>query len=253
MRIEQTGDATLYLGDCREILPTLGKVDAEYDDDPYAGGRFNVDGCYSRAGWAILTDPPYGIFKNTGGDGKMFGKETIYSIDDKAAQWDSRPDDDLLRSLMKFKEYVIWGGNYFADVLGASKGVLVWDKKTGNNSYADCELAWTNATGTTRILHHQWCGAFKDSERGERSVHPTQKPIAVMAWAIGFCKSDTILDPFMGSGTTGVACAKMGKKFIGIELDEDYFNIACRRIEEAYKQPDLFIEPPVKQEQYGFL
>jgi len=222
------GDCTLYLGDCMEILPTLGKVDA------------------------CLTDPPYGIFKNTGGDGKMFGKDTIYSIDDSAAEWDSRPPSKLLLRLMDFREYVIWGGNYFADVLGASKGVLIWDKKTGNNSYADCELAWTNVTGTTRILHHQWCGAFKDSERGERALHPTQKPIAVMRWAMGFCKSDTIADPFMGSGTTGVACAKMGRKFIGIEREPKYFDIACERIRKAYDQPDLFVEPPPKLKQEGF-
>ena len=210
------GDCELYLGDCMDVLPTLPKVDA------------------------VVTDPPYGIFKNTGGDGKMFGNETIYSIDDKAAEWDSRPDDELLRLLASYKEYVVWGGNYFADIMGASKGVLIWDKKTGNNSYADCELAWTNATGTTRILHHQWCGAFKDSERGLRAEHPTQKPIEIMKWSIGFCKAQTILDPFMGSGTTGVAAVQMGRKFIGIEREPKYFDIARRRIEEAYMQPRLF-------------
>lgn len=229
MRVEQIGDCTLYLADCMDVLPTLGKVDA------------------------VVTDPPYGIFKNTGGDGKMFGKETIYSIDGKAAQWDFRPDDDLLRLLTQFKEYVVWGGNYFADVMGASKGVLIWDKKTGNNSYADCEIAWTNATGTTRIIHHQWCGAFKDSERGLRAEHPTQKPIEIMKWSIGFCKAQTILDPFMGSGTTGVACVKMGRKFIGIEREPEYFEIACKRIREAYAQPDMFVEPPKQMKQDTFL
>ncbi len=220
-REEIIGDCRLILGDCLEVMPTLGKVDA------------------------VVTDPPYGIFKNTGGNGKMFGKETIYSIDDSAAEWDLRPSPELLIKLKEFKEYIIWGGNYFADVLGASKGVLIWDKKTGNNSCADCEIAWTNTTGTTRIIHHQWCGAFKDSERGLRAEHPTQKPIEIMKWCVEKTNG-TILDPFMGSGTTGVACVKLGRKFIGIELDPKYFDIACKRIEEAYKQPDMFIEPTVK-------
>lgn len=228
-REEIIGDCRLILGDCRDVLPTLGKVNA------------------------CVCDPPYGIFKKSGGDGKMFGKETIYSIDDKAAEWDLRPSDDLLKTLTSFKEYTIWGGNYFADILGASKGVLIWDKETGNNSYADCEIAWTNTTGTTRIIHHQWCGAFKDSERGLRAVHPTQKPIELMKWCLSFVKADIILDPFMGSGTTGVACVKLGRKFIGIELEPKYFDIACKRIEQAYKQPDFFVQPPSKPVQEALL
>lgn len=79
--------------------------------------------------------------------------------------------------------------------------------------------------------------------------HPTQKPIAVMEWCLGFVEGETILDPFMGSGTTGVACVKLGRRFIGIEIEEKYFDIACKRIEEATKQPDLFIEQPKKPEQ----
>jgi site-specific DNA-methyltransferase (adenine-specific)/modification methylase len=94
--------------------------------------------------------------------------------------------------------------------------------------------------------------------KGERGYkyrdHPTQKPIAVMEWCLSFLPDcQTILDPFMGSGTTGVACAKLGRKFIGIEIEPRYFDIACKRIEDAYKQPDLFIEPPKKPEQLGIL
>lgn len=210
----------LHLGDCRDVLPTLGEVDA------------------------VVTDPPYGIFKKTGGDGRMFGKATIYSVDDSAPDWDKRPSAEMLSQIAAVKEFIIWGGNYFADIIGASPGLLVWDKQTGNNSYADGEIAFTNVTGTMRIIHHQWCGAFKDSERGERAVHPTQKPIEVMRWAIGFVKSETILDPFMGSGTTGVAAVKLGRQFIGIEINETYFDIACRRIEDALRRPDLFIPAP---------
>jgi DNA modification methylase len=229
IREERIGPHRLFLGDCMEVMPTLGKVDA------------------------VVTDPPYGIFKKTASDGKMFGKETIYSIDQKAAAWDVRPKADLFRLIMAYPRYVVWGGNYFADMMGASPGVMIWHKKTGNNSYADCEIAWTNATGTTRIFEHQWCGAFKDSERGQRASHPTQKPVALMEWCLGFLPSaHTILDPFMGSGTTLVACQKLGRAGIGIEIDPDYFAIACKRVDEAMRQPDLFIAPPPQPVQEGF-
>jgi DNA modification methylase len=224
MREEVIGDCRLILGDCRDILPTLGPVDA------------------------VVTDPPYGIFKNTGGDGKMFGKPTIYSDDDKAAQWDLRPDSELLSMVLSAAPlWTVWGGNYMAKDLGDTKGLFVWNKLTGNNSYADGECAFTNKVGTLRIFTHQWCGAFKDSERGERAIHPTQKPVALMRWCIDHAKAaKTILDPFMGSGTTGVACALTDRAFIGIEREPSYFDIACRRIEEAYKQPRLFAEPVQK-------
>lgn len=218
-RVETIGRATLYLGDCRDVLPTLARVDA------------------------VVTDPPYGIFKSTDGDGKMFGKDTIYSVDNTAAEWDSRPCDETFAAVVSAAPlYAIWGGNYFAKSLGDSKGLLVWNKLTGGNSYADGECAFTNLVGTMRIFTHQWCGAFKDSERGERAIHPTQKPVALMKWCISFApKSNHILDPFMGSGTTGVAAVQMGKSFIGIEREEKYFEIACRRIEDAQRQGDMFI------------
>jgi len=221
IREERIGDCRLILGDCTEIMPELGRLDA------------------------VLTDPPYGIFKSVGASGRMFGKETIYSEDKKATGWDLRPSPDLLKYLLHADRYIIWGGNYFADTLGASAGVLIWYKRTGANSYADAELAWTNATGTSRLFDHQWCGAFKDSERGQRAVHPTQKPIALMLWCLGFLpKAETILDPFMGSGTTGVACVQLGRRFTGIELDPDYFEIACRRIEAAVAEPRLALPEP---------
>jgi DNA modification methylase len=215
------GNCTLLQGDCLDILPTLGKVDA------------------------VVTDPPYGIFKDTAGNGKMFGKETIYSSDKTAATWDIRPSPEIFSQIMAFRKYVVWGGNYFADIMGASKGVMIWHKKTGNNSYADCEIAWTNATGTSRIFEHQWCGAFKDSERGQRAMHPTQKPIALMEWCLSFLPdAETILDPFMGSASTGIACVNMGKAFIGIERDPGYFDIAVKRITDAHKQADFFVSKP---------
>ncbi len=212
------GNATLYHADCREILPTLPKVDA------------------------VVTDPPYGIFKASGGDGRMFGKDTIYSVDDSAAEWDARPDGELLALVRAAAPlWTIWGGNYMASDLGDTKGLLIWNKLTGNNSYADGECAFTNKVGTMRIMTHQWCGAFKDSERGERAIHPTQKPVAVMRWCISYAKdAQTILDPFMGSGTTGVACVQLGRAFTGIERERKYFDIAVERISRAQAQGALF-------------
>jgi DNA modification methylase len=103
---------------------------------------------------------------------------------------------------------------------------------------ADCELAWTNLDNNAKVF--DWTIAATNAER---IGHPTQKPLALMKWCLSFLPdAQTILDPFMGSGTTGVACIKMGRKFIGIELEEKYFDIACKRIEGAYQQPDMFIE-----------
>jgi len=229
-RVEVIGDCIMIQGDCLEVMPQIGKVDA------------------------VVTDPPYGIFKKSSGDGKMFGKDTIYSHDTKAAGWDQKPNAGVFDMITTMPRWVIWGGNYLCDMIGPSAGTFIWYKRTGGNSYADAEIAWTNATGTSRLFDHQWCGAFKDSERGLRAVHPTQKPVALMKWCLGFLPdAKTILDPFMGSGTTGVACVKTGRKFIGIELDPDYFDIACKRVREAYAQPDFFVAPraaPEKQETF---
>ncbi len=204
----QDSAVTIYHGDCREVVPTLGRFDL------------------------LLTDPPYGIFKNAGGDGKMFGAVTIYTTDKTASEWDQRPDAATLRLVWdSCEKHIIWGGNYMADILGACKGPLVWNKMTGNNSYADGEMAWSDVVGTMRIFTHQWCGAFKDSERGQRAQHPTQKPIALMAWCLGKVPTaQTVLDPFAGSGTTGRAAKDLGRKAVLIEREEKYCEIAARRM-----------------------
>ena len=117
-----------------------------------------------------------------------------------------------------------------------------------SNDQADCEIAWTNVGGPARLIRHLWNGMLKQSERGQIRVHPTQKPIAVMDWAIRqIGHAETILDPFMGSGTTGVAAVKLGRKFIGIEIEPKYFDISCRRISEVLKQGDLFIDMPAQR------
>lgn len=206
----------LYRADCLDILPTLGSVDA------------------------VITDPDYGIHdtkKKTG-----FIKPRI---DTGANSWRGRPSNATLIAVRGIAPIVvIWGFGYFASALGDCVAPLVWDKKTGANFFADGELAWTSfKTGTLRIFRHQWCGCFKDSERGQKAKHPTQKPIKLIEWCIEQCdrhgQANTILDPYMGSGTTGVACVKTGRRFVGVEIDPDYFEIAKRRIQEAQMRPRL--------------
>ena len=201
---------TIYHGDCREIVPELGKFDL------------------------LLTDPPYGIFKNSGASGMMFGKRTIYCDDKTATDWDKMPSHDTIKmAFAACDKHIVWGGNYLADLLGSWSGSLVWNKLTGNNSYADGELAWSDVVGTMRIFTHQWCGAFKDSERGKRAQHPTQKPIELMTWCISLVKdAQTILDPFAGSGTTGRAAKDLGRKAVLIEIDERYCEIAANRMRQ---------------------
>jgi len=220
MKVE-IGDATLYLGDCMEILPTLDKVDA------------------------VITDPPYGINENSK---KVASRENLAKAKDYGDfDWDKAPPPDALIELIrtKGKHQAFFGGNYFP--LPPTSCWLVWDKLNGDNDFADCELCWTNWSKAVRRLQWRWNGMIRQGN--EDRFHPTQKPLEVMKWVITLCpKSDTILDPFMGSGTTGVAAIQMGRKFIGIEREPKYFDIACERIEAASKQVDMFIEQP-KQEQ----
>lgn len=214
-RREVIGDCTLYLGDCLEVMPTLEPVDA------------------------VVTDPPYGIAdKWKGGFGAKHGWSNQHSMKETRNRWDAEPlglsECEALMSAGK--RVVIWGGNYFP--LPPSRCWLVWNKPERGFTLAEAELAWTNFDSVVRVF---------DAPRSEPGrQHPTQKPVSVMEWSIRRAGGQTTLDPFMGSGTTGVACVNLGRKFIGIELEEKYFDIACRRIEEAYKQPRLFNEPAPK-------
>lgn len=225
MRKEVIGDAILYLGDCLEILPTLAKVDA------------------------VLCDPPYGIGEAAGKNKSRTNMAVAkdYGDDD----WDNAPPSPELVALVLAagKWQALWGGNYFG--LPASSCWLVWDKLNGDNDFADCELAWTNWPKAVRRLQWRWNGMIRQGN--EERFHPTQKPLQVMAWMIDLCpKADTILDPFMGSGTTGVAAIQRGKKFIGIEREPKYFDVACMRIEQTAKERPLFdAEPERKPEQLG--
>lgn len=217
------GDATLYLGDCREILPTLPKADA------------------------CVTDPPYGIGEAAGKNASRgnLAPATDYGDDD----WDDAPiSPELLASVLSAARWhVIFGGNFYT--LPSSSCWLVWDKEN-TGDFADCELAWTNMPKAVRRLRWMWNGMLRKGNEA-RVGHPTQKPLGVMEWCLDQLPAGTrtILDPFMGSGTTGVACVKRGFAFTGIEQRARYFDIACKRIEEAYRQPRLFDEPKPKIKQ----
>jgi len=197
-------------GDCLDILPQIpaGAVDA------------------------VVTDPPYGLEWSGTGYKKQPKLNHV-----AAKTWDKKPDKFLLQQIKSIsKSAIIWGGNYLADELGSFVAPLIWDKMTGSNTFADGELAWTSfKTGTMRIFRHQWCGAFKDSERGQVNYHPTQKPVALMRWCIQRLpkNADIILDPFAGSGTTGVAAVLEGRKCILIEKDARYVEVIRKRIKHA--------------------
>jgi len=198
------GDATLMHGDCLEILPTLDKVDA------------------------VVTDPPYGLGERWSGG--TWGANPMYA---DAKQWDVAVSQQTINSLIdKAAASIIWGGNYYA--MPPSRCWLSWRKSSQMETMADFELAWTSLDRPAKeILENR-------NPDGKRD-HPTQKPIRVMEWTLGFVENaECILDPFMGSGTTGVACANLGRKFIGIEIERKYFDIACERIDAAYAQGRLF-------------
>jgi len=207
---QQIGNATLYLGDCAEILPTLGQFDAVVTDPPYGIANLWKGGFNSKHGWGKAKDES--ILRN---------------------EWDEKPLDKPMLDLIlnSAKTAIIWGGNYFE--LPPTRCWLIWNKPERNFTLAEAELAWTNLDAVVRVFD---C-ARSDSHR----IHPTQKPLKLMEWCISKCKnSNTIIDPFMGSGTTGVACVNLKKQFIGIEKEPKYFDIACKRIEDAQRQQHLF-------------
>jgi len=213
--IVKIGDATLYHGDCLEILPTLDKVDA------------------------VVTDPPYGVsYKpfNKNWDGT---KKAVEKITGDDQQFDPAP-------FIEYQEVILWGYNNYSLPPGDA---LIWDKRGGKDIDGmigdSCEIAWRKTDDRShahikRLLHGGVINADSHKGNNAKRVHPTQKPVAVMEWCIQFTLGQTILDPFMGSGTTGVACANLGRKFIGIEIERKYFDIACERIEAAYAQGRLF-------------
>jgi len=188
----------------------------------------------------VITDPPYGIGENnTKNLSRVNNHSNAKPIDYGAFDWDNRPATaEQIEELRRVsKNQVIFGGNYFA--LPPSPSWIVWNK-LNSGDFADCELAWTSHKKAVRKIDYMWNGMIK--QKPETRYHPTQKPLAVMKWIIENYSNpgDTILDPFMGSGTTGVACVQTGRNFIGIEIDPTYFAIAEKRIKDAQAQPLLF-------------
>ncbi len=201
----------LHHGDCLDILPTLaaGSVDA------------------------VICDPPYGIAHRrgkAGNRGKGITRGTLGIIGD------DKPFDPT--PLLNFPIVVLFGANWFAEKLPAGRW-LIWDKQEhgGSGDFSEAEIAWCNQGKALKIFRHMWLGVQRASEVGKPRLHPTQKPVKLMEWILDVAKvpkGATVLDPYMGSGTTGVACANTGRAFIGIERDEHYFAIASERIAAAY-------------------
>ena len=209
----------LYCGDCLDVLPTLAGVDA------------------------LISDPPYGISARTNYRERKRG--ALAPCNNFAPiVGDDRPFDPA--PLLRFPLVVLFGANHYAGELPGGAW-HVWDKvdglpscrPIGFNDNSDCEFIWANRTGAARIFRHRWMGAMKASEHSARRVHPTQKPIDLLRQIIEYYTrpGDTVCDPYMGSGTTGIAAVQAGRNFIGIEIDPDYFEIARQRIEQA--QPAL--------------
>ena len=206
------GNVQLYCADCRDVLRTLDKVDA------------------------IVTDPPYGIAYQRGRGGR--GKHNRRN--DEAIIGDQAPFDPS--PLLTYENVLMWGADHYRQRLPNGGRFLAWNKLGGLqpwDDFCDVEFAWHNRKGAARIFNWMWKGicANKAGENNGRRDHPTQKPIALMKWSIEQVgEAATILDPFMGSGTTGVAAIQLGRKFIGIEIEPKYFDIAVRRISAAYSE-----------------
>ena len=202
----------LYKGDCLEVMKDI--PDKSID--------------------VIITDPPYGIL----GGSKTIGGSKLYKANEYNCDWDNeRISKEILNEIFRIsKNQIIFGYNYISDLLPITNSLIVWDKKEKNDwfdNFSDGEIIWTSYKKPLRIYRFLWMGAIRKGKRTKR-VHPTQKPIELMEWIIKNYtnENDTILDCFMGSGSTGVACKHTNRRFIGIELDDNYFEIAKKRIEE---------------------
>jgi len=210
------GAIQLHCCDCMELLPTIeaGAVDA------------------------VVTDPPYGISYCHGArkGGKMMGTDGMSIVGD------DKPFDPVPWLVWPC---LFWGAEHFKHRLPIGGRWLVWDKRRHGvvRDQADVENAWCSNAGVARMFRQVWDGADRELERDTPRVHSNQKPIALMAWCFGFVAGSTIFDPFMGSGTTAVACIRTGRRFIGCEISREYFDIAIKRIKRELAQPQLFAAP----------
>ena len=233
MKVE-IGDATLYCGDCVEVLPTLPRVDA------------------------VITDPPYGMNWNTdstrfGGGGVVRGegRQDWGNITGDAQPFDPAP-------WLQFDRVVLFGANHYAARLPVGT-TLVWLKKADHlfgTFLSDAEIAWMKGGYGVYCYRKQFPPPSRMAEAGGDVAHPTQKPVGLMAWCMdraGVEQGAVVLDPYMGSGSTGVAAIETGRKFIGIEREPRYFDIACERISRAQAQGTLFAPAALPPEQVALL
>ena len=200
------GGITIYHGDCREVLPTLDV--AEY---------------------ALVTDPPYGIEADKRGAHSSIRDNELWP--DQG--WDNERQPVAVKTALSLcATAAVWGGNFYADVLPVSSGWLAWIKPEAESGFtlADMELCWTNQAMAARVKRYA---------RRDGNAHPTQKPLAIMKWTMQFVGSGIVLDPFMGSGTTLVAAKHLGRRAIGIELDERYAEIAAQRLSQEVMALDV--------------
>lgn len=223
------GNATLYLGDCLQILPHLKRA-----------------GCVD----AIVSDPPYGIgYVHGGSNSGITASINTKPIIGDDAPFDPAPWLDLVSETnTRGRAILLWGASHFKTRLPDGGTFLCWDKSCGQggaDSFVDAEFAWMNRKNARCIYRHFWKGAFRsgeDNSAASSRSHPSQKPVELMRWCLETARiglGKTVLDPYMGSGSTGVACVTSGRKFIGVEIDPDYFEIACQRIEAAQRQQTM--------------
>jgi DNA modification methylase len=201
---EESG-ITIYYADCRDLLPTLPKLDL------------------------VLTDPPYGINENPR---KIAAREQLAKVRDYGDfAWDKRRPGFIPDVIATARSSIIFGGNFYN--LPPASCWLVWDKDNSGD-FADCELAWSNLKGAVRKFRWRWNGMLREpGEPKEHRYHPTQKPLPLMKWCLQIAKlPQTILDPFMGSGTTLRAAKDLGLSAIGIEIEERYCEIAANRLRQ---------------------
>lgn len=227
--IGSASSVVLWHGDCEQVFPLLEVVDALISDPPYGGG--------------LATDYAERFTTKAG---------KWWKNDDRATQkrhapilGDDQPFDPSPLLAVKARAKVLWGANWYANRLPDSGAWWMWDKRNGRRDVTEAdwpmgegELAWTNIGKGVRIFRHTWFGLIRDSERGEHH-HPTQKPVVLMQWCMEKAKvpvGATVLDPYMGSGTTGIAALRTGRNFIGIEKDAAHFKTAADRIRNELNQ-----------------
>lgn len=242
------GDATLVCGDCLEAIPALQRAHDETQAQTAAVIASAVQRVYTPRPFAhaVVTDPPYGINLHalTG-----TGRENIVVRDvplDVQIVGDDKPFDPA--PFLGFAKVILWGGIHFHQRLPDSRAWLVWDKRDGTTSdnQADCEIAWSNLPGPARLYTHLWRGYARAGEENLSNgpkLHPAQKPIALLDWCMRIAKLETgqtVLDPFMGSGSAGVAALRRGLRYVGVEIERRYFDIACERIDNELRQSRIF-------------